>query len=129
MTDKELVKVAASVREQAYAPYSKFKVGCAVLTESNKMYTGINIENVSYGATNCAERTAIFKAVSEGSRKIKTIAIASDSSDIIFPCGICRQVMVEFGDADTRVICSTKSGEFKVFTLGEMLPNAFKEIR
>jgi len=129
MNDKELLKVAASVRERAYAPYSNFKVGCAVLTEDDKLYTGVNIENVSYGATNCAERTAIFKAVSEGSRKIKTIAIASDSNDIIFPCGICRQVMVEFGDAHTRVICSKKSGEYKVFTLGEILPNAFKEIR
>jgi cytidine deaminase len=129
MTDAELVKAAAEAKEHAYAPYSKFKVGCALLTESDRLYTGINIENASYGATNCAERTAIFKAVSDGNTKIKAVAIASDSNDMIFPCGICRQVMVEFGDADTKVICSTKNGEFKVYTLDEVLPNAFTKIR
>lgn len=127
MDDKELVKIAGETKKKAYAPYSNFRVGAAVLTDSNKLYTGANIENASYGATSCAERTAIVKAVSDGERKIRTIAIASDSEDFIYPCGICRQVISEFGDSDTKVICSKKNGDFKVFTLEELLPNAFKE--
>ena len=125
MDYKELVKIAKDIKEMAYCPYSKFRVGAALLTNSGKVYTGVNIENASFGATNCAERTAMFKAVSEGETKFDAIAIASDKDDLIFPCGICRQVLSEFGDKDMKVICSKKNGEFKIFTLEEILPNAF----
>lgn len=127
MNNSELVKIAVEAKEKAYAPYSNFRVGAAVLTENNKVFDGQNIENVSFGATNCAERTAIFKAVSSGDRKIKAIAIASDSSDIIYPCGICRQVIAEFGDINTLVICSSINGTIKEYTLNDILPYAFKK--
>ena len=128
MNDEELVKVADQAKHKAYAPYSKFRVGAALLTEDDKVYTGINIENASFGATNCAERTAIFKAVSEGECKIKAIAISSDSNEITYPCGICRQVIAEFGDDHTRVICSDSKSNYKTYKLGELLPNAFRTI-
>lgn len=126
MEYNDLVKLAMEAKQKAYAPYSKFRVGAAMLMESGKVFTGANIENASYAATSCAERTAVVKAVSEGEKKIKAIAIASDSEDYIYPCGICRQVLLEFGDRDTVVICSKKSGEYRVHTLEEILPNGFK---
>ena len=125
MTDSELLKMAEEVKSGAYAPYSGFKVGAALLTGSGKVYTGINIENISYGATNCAERTAVFKAVSDGEKEIKKIAVASDSKDCIYPCGICRQVIAEFGTNDTRIICSDGKGGYKVYNLDELLPYGF----
>lgn len=128
MTDIELVKAAEEAKGRAYAPYSGFRVGAALLTGSGKVFTGINIENISYGATNCAERTAVFKAVSEGEREISVIAIASDSDDYIFPCGICRQVLSEFGTSKTRIICSSSKGSYKTYTLDELLPNAFTKM-
>ena len=128
MDDRELVQIAREVLDKSYCPYSKFRVGAALITGSGKLYTGVNIENASFGATNCAERTAVFKAVSEGETKIDRIAIASDKEDLILPCGICRQVLSEFGDMDMKVICSKKNGEYKVFTLGEILPEAFTKI-
>lgn len=127
MTDSELVKIAVAAKEKAYVPYSGFRVGAVVVTEGDKIFDGQNIENASYGATNCAERTAIFKAVSAGERKIKAIAIASDSKDIIYPCGICRQVIAEFGDENTLVICSESDGNFRTYKLGEMFPFAFNK--
>lgn len=128
MDNKELVKLAQEIKENAYAPYSGFRVGAALLTGSGRVFTGVNIENASFGATNCAERTAIFKAVSEGEKSIRTIAIASDSDDFVFPCGICRQVIAEFCDRDTKIICSRKDGEYKIYTVKELLPHAFTEI-
>lgn len=125
MDDKELLVIAENIKKNSYSPYSNFKVGAAVLTQSGKAYGGVNIENASFGATNCAERTAVFKAVSEGEREIKAVAISSDSDEYTFPCGICRQVLTEFGDENTRIICGNKKGEFRVFTLRELLPNAF----
>jgi len=127
MDSHELVKIANEIKNRAYAPYSKFKVGAALITESGKVYTGINIENISFGATNCAERTAVFKAVSEGETKIEAIAIVSDSTDYIYPCGICRQVLSEFGGKNLKIICTNGKGEFKEHTLDELLPNAFLE--
>ena len=127
MTNSDLLKIAVQAKEKAYVPYSGFRVGAVVLMENEKVYEGQNIENASYGATNCAERTAIFKAVSSGERKIKAIAIASDSKDIIYPCGICRQVIAEFGDANTIIICSSSSGEFREYKLDEILPFAFNK--
>lgn len=125
MDDKKLLKIAMDVKKNSYSPYSKFPVGAALLTDNKKVYTGVNIENASFGATNCAERTAIFKAVSEGELKIKAIAVCGDSDNITFPCGICRQVILEFGDKNTKIICGNKNGDFKVFTLNELLPYAF----
>jgi len=118
----ELVKIAQETRKNAYAPYSKFKVGAALLTKSGRIYTGVNVENASFGATNCAERTAVFKAVSEGEDEIYAIAVASDSEEFIHPCGICRQVLSEFGKGSMKVICSNKKEEYRVYTLEELLP-------
>lgn len=125
MKSIELLKIAQKAKENAYAPYSGFRVGAAVETVSGEVFDGQNIENASFGATNCAERTAIFKAVSNGERKIKAVAIASDSKDLIYPCGICRQVIAEFGDENTLIICSSSSGEFREYKLNEILPFAF----
>ena len=122
---KLLLEKAYEGRKNAYAPYSKFKVGAAVLMENGKIYTGCNIENASYGATNCAERTAIFKAISEGNRKICAIAIVGADDEYTYPCGICRQVIAEFADENTEIILGKKSLEYTVKTLAEILPGAF----
>ncbi|TYQ15520.1 UNVERIFIED_CONTAM: cytidine deaminase [Acetivibrio alkalicellulosi] len=127
MDNSELFKMATDAKKYSYSPYSGFKVGAALLTDSGKVYTGTNVENASFGATNCAERTAVFKAVSEGERKIVSIAISGESDSLVFPCGICRQVLVEFGDENTKVICGNRKGDIKVFSLKELLPNAFTE--
>lgn len=119
-----LLKMAKEAMTKAYVPYSKFKVGAAVLTTSGKIYTGCNIENASYGATNCAERTAIFKAVSEGEKEISAIAIVSSSEAFTYPCGICRQVISEFmheGD----FIFDNAQGEIKVISFKEIFPYSF----
>ncbi|MBQ4282842.1 MAG: cytidine deaminase [Lachnospira sp.] len=121
---KRLIKSAKAVMKHAYAPYSGFKVGAAVLAQSGKIYTGCNIENISYGATNCAERTAIFKAVSEGERELLAIAIVSCKGEITYPCGICRQVMSEFMSKDSTVVLDSDSG-VKEYTLSELLPHSF----
>lgn len=122
---KLLLEKAYEGRANAYAPYSNFKVGAAVLAENGKIYTGCNIENASYGATNCAERTAIFKAISEGNRKICAIAIVGADDEYTYPCGICRQVIAEFANANTEIILGKKSLEYIVKTLAEILPGAF----
>ncbi|WP_058486953.1 cytidine deaminase [Defluviitalea phaphyphila] len=126
MPYKKLIEKAYKAKEMAYVPYSKFQVGAAVLTDSGKIFTGCNIENASYGATNCAERTAIFKAISEGERNFKAIAIVSSSGDFTYPCGICRQVIVEFMK-DGEIILANEKGEYKVYTVQEILPFAFTE--
>lgn len=125
MEYKELVSKAVNAREKAYAPYSKFKVGAAVLTEDGKVFTGCNIENVSFGATNCAERTAIFKAVSEGYQKIKAIAVVGDPLNYTYPCGICRQVILEFAEEDIDIIIGKNEDDFIVRTLSQILPGPF----
>ena len=128
---EELVKEALRMREYSYVPYSHFRVGAALLTQDDKIYTGCNIENASYTPTNCAERTAFFKAVSEGERKFKAIAIAGGPEnakelDYCAPCGVCRQVMMEFCDYETfQVILVKSETEYKVFTLQEILPLGF----
>lgn len=124
MDNKELVRLAAKAREYAYVPYSQFKVGAAVLTSSGEVYTGCNIENASYGATNCAERTALFKAVSEGHRKFVKLAVISNNENFAYPCGICRQVIAEFG-TDIEIITANCKEEFTVHKLDEILPYAF----
>lgn len=127
MTDKQLIDSAQKAIQNAYVPYSKFRVGAALLTKSGNVYTGCNIEIASFGATNCAERTAIWKAVSEeGKINIEKLAIVSDDEDYIYPCGICRQVMAEFAQDDMELICTKKNGEYKTIRFGDILPNAFR---
>ena len=120
---KELIKEAFKAKEKAYAPYSNFSVGAALLGKDNRIYTGCNIENVSFGATRCAEQVAIFKAISEGQREFKAIAIVSDEEGFTFPCGICRQVMVEF--KIPRVILGDLQGRYKEYGLDELMPYGF----
>ena len=125
MEDKELIAAAKKYRENAYAPYSKFKVGAAVLTKKGNVYGGCNIENSSFPVTNCAERTAIFKAVSEGEQEFAAIALIADTPEPCSPCGACRQVMVEF--KIPRIIMANMQGDVKVVTLEELMPYAFTE--
>ena len=125
MTDEELIAVAKKYREFSYSPYSKFKVGAAVLTKKGNVYGGCNIENSSYPVTNCAERTAIFKAVSEGEKEFEAIALIADTEGPCSPCGACRQVMGEF--KIDKIIMANLKGNKKVVTLEEVLPFAFSE--
>ena len=127
ITDQELIDYARKAMENAYVPYSKFHVGAALLTKTGKVYTGCNVEIASFGATNCAERTAVWKAVSEeGKLEIAKIAVVSDEPDFIYPCGICRQVLAEFADDEMELIATKKNGEYKVVRFGDILPNAFR---
>lgn len=123
MNVKELIKEAMIVKERAYTPYSNFKVGAALLGSSGKIYTGCNVESASYSPTICAERTAISKAVSEGEIKYEAIAVVG-SSNYTFPCGVCRQVIREFGK-DIKVIVANDEEDYKIFTLEELLPHSF----
>ena len=127
-----LIDVALKARENAYAPYSSFCVGAAVLCDSGKIYQGANCENASYPAGICAERAALFSAISKGERRLVAIALVggecgSDPGEIITPCGICRQALTEHGDSDMPVICARDTQEYTVFTLGELLPGAFNK--
>ena len=128
MSDKELMRYAVEARKKAYAPYSGFYVGAALLTKSGKVYMGCNIENASYTPTNCAERTAFFKAVSEGEREFEAIAIVGgkgeEASELCAPCGVCRQVMAEFCDGDFCVLLGTPN-KIEVRSLKELLPLSF----
>lgn len=126
MEAEQLIKAAIEAKEHAYAPYSNFRVGAALLTKGGKVYQGCNIENAAYSPTNCAERTAFFKAVYEGEREFEAIAINGDGDDYLFPCGVCRQVMAEFCDQDTFLIyVSKKNGAYQKYTLAELFPGAF----
>ena len=128
--EKELILQALEARKQAYAPYSGYTVGAALLTEEGHKYLGGNIENASYGATNCAERTVFFKAVSEGERKFTAIAIAGgtageDPVEYAYPCGICRQVMQEFCTEDFVIYVVKSKQDYRKYTLKELLPYGF----
>ena len=123
--NSRLIEFAIEAMENAYAPYSDFKVGAALLSKNGKIYTGCNVENASFGATNCAERTAVFKAVSEGEREFEKIAIVSSSGDFTYPCGICRQVLAEFMKDGTIVLYSASDG-IKEIEIKELIPYAFK---
>ena len=124
-TDKQLIDLAKKQLEFSYAPYSKFHVGAVLLTESGKVYLGCNIENASYGACNCAERTAVFKAVSEGEKGFLKIAIVSSAGGLTYPCGICRQVLAEFAP-EIEVILEDTDESIKSFRLDELLPYTFR---
>lgn len=123
MDAKELMKIARKARQNAYAPYSHFAVGAALLTESGRFYTGCNIENASYGLTCCAERNAIFAAVGAGERRFKMLAVAADSPEPVAPCGACRQVIAEFGIP--LVVMGNLKEATKTMTAEELLPYGF----
>ncbi len=125
-TKIKLLKAAYEAKEYAYAPYSNFSVGAALLTKEGRIFTGCNIENASYGATNCAERTAIFKAISEGERDFLALAIVSDFSGYTFPCGICRQVISEFSK-EFQVIFQNNKGEILSLSVKDLFPYPFNE--
>lgn len=124
----DLIREAFRAREYSYSPYSHFRVGAALLCGDGTVWKGCNIENRAYGPTNCAERTAFFKAVSEGKREFLAISIVggTEEPEWCYPCGVCRQVMAEFCDPDTfEIICARSEEEFKVYTLRELLPRMF----
>jgi len=129
--DKDLIRAALAAREFAWAPYSNFLVGAAVLTKSGTVYSGCNIENAAYSPTNCGERTAFFKAVSEGERDFSAIAIVGaprngEPRDFAYPCGVCRQVMMEFCDPKSfRIIVARSDDDYSVHLLDELLVNGF----
>lgn len=131
MTRSELISHALNARKQSYSPYSHFQVGAALLSMDGKLYTGCNIENAAYTPSNCAERTAFFKAVSEGVKSFSSIAIiggpeGADSLQLCAPCGVCRQVMMEFCDPKSfEVILAMDSEHYEVFTLEQILPMGF----
>ncbi|AYE33355.1 cytidine deaminase [Clostridium septicum] len=128
MNYNELIQKAIEARELAYCPYSNFKVGAAALFENGEIYTGCNIENASFGGTNCAERTAIFKGVSEGNKKLKALALIGDIKSFTYPCGICRQVISEFVESeDTPIIIIKNKEEYIVKTFKEIMPGAFTQ--
>lgn len=125
--EKTLFARSKTAMDQAYAPYSHYSVGAALVTEDDEIYTGCNIENASYGLTNCAERTAIFKAVSEGHKSIKTIIIVNKTSEMSKPCGACRQVMSEFMGPNSQVYLADNDNNFKEYSFKEILPLAFSD--
>jgi cytidine deaminase len=124
MEDKLLIKIAMEAREKSYSPYSNFKVGAAVYTKSGKIFTGCNIESASYSPTICAERVAVSKCISEGYKDIEKIAVVGSDKSISFPCGVCRQFILEFG-RNIKIICAKNIESYKVYTIDELMPNGF----
>lgn len=125
MNTEQLIKEAKAAREKAYVPYSKFKVGAALLTKDGKVYHGCNIENAAYSMCNCAERTALFKAYSEGDKDYSMIAVVADTARPVPPCGACRQVISELCSKDMKVVLTNLKGDVEELTVGELLPGAF----
>ena len=125
MMYKDLYGAACEMVERAYAPFSKFKVGAALLSKDGQVFTGCNVENSSFGATICAERTAFVKAISEGTTEFEAIAIVSSDGESS-PCGICRQFMKEFCDDDFKIITGNDEDSLKVYTMEVMLPEGFR---
>ncbi|PLX33088.1 MAG: cytidine deaminase [Clostridiales bacterium] len=121
---KRLIEMAMEAREGAYTPYSDFKVGAAVLADDGEIFTGCNIENASYGATICAERTAFVKAISKGHRSFTALAVVGKKDSYTYPCGICRQFIIEFGK-DIKIIVAKTPEDYKVFAIEELLPYGF----
>ncbi len=122
---ERLLTEARRAREQAYVPYSRFPVGAALLDDDGTVYGGCNVENASYGLTNCAERTALFKAISEGKRRFVALAVVADTPDPVTPCGACRQVMIELCPPDMKVYLANLNGALKETTVGALLPDSF----
>ncbi|MBZ5749785.1 cytidine deaminase [Metabacillus rhizolycopersici] len=125
MNIEQLIKEAKAARDMAYTPYSKFNVGAALLTNDGKIYRGCNIENAAYSMANCAERTAIFKAISEGDKNFAAIAVVADTKRPVPPCGACRQVIAELCPKDMKVILTNLQGDIEELTVNELLPGAF----
>jgi len=123
---EQLIQGAMAARKHAHIPYSNFAVGAALLTSNKRIYTGCNIENASFGLTNCAERTAIFKAVSEGEHIIEAIAVVADTKGPVSPCGACRQVLAEFCDENTKIYLTNLHGNTEEWTMAQLLPGAFR---
>lgn|SRR5690625_5095075 len=123
---KELINKAIQAREKSYSPYSNFKVGASVMGESGKIYSGCNIENAAYSPTICAERVAIFKAISNGEREIKKIALIGSTDSFTYPCGVCRQVMTEFASDDFEIIVAKNIEEYMSYSLDDLMPNSFR---
>ncbi|MGH7105850.1 MAG: cytidine deaminase [Acetobacteraceae bacterium] len=119
-----LIARARECLERAYAPYSRFQVAAAVLDEQGRLFTGVNVENISYGLSMCAERVAIFAAIAAGARRITALAVASSGADLLSPCGACRQVIAEFAAADVPVYCEA-AGSLHCWTVSELLPSGF----
>ena len=122
---KNMLRMANEARDRAYAPYSNFRVGACLKGATGAYYLGCNIENAAYSPSNCAERTAMFKAVYEGERQFDAIAIVWDGENPAVPCGVCRQVLAEFCDPEMPVICANRKGEYKQVAMGDLLPDAF----
>lgn len=127
METTELVALAKEASKKAYVPYSNFPIGAAVLTKTGEVFQGCNIENISYGLCNCGERTAIFKAVSEGYRELSSIAVYGATKEPVSPCGACRQVMVEFFEPSSKVILIAQNGKTVEMTVEELLPYSFTD--
>jgi cytidine deaminase len=125
MEEKELLNEAVKAREFAYVPYSKFKVGAALVSKDGQVFHGCNIENAAYSMTNCAERTALFKAYSDGVTEFETLVVTADTDGPVSPCGACRQVISELCDADMEVILTNLKGDVQRITVKELLPGAF----
>ncbi len=128
MATTELIDLAVKTSENAYVPYSHFPIGAVLVTAEGKIYTGVNIENASFGLTNCGERTAIFKAVSEGERSFKELIIYGQTEKPVSPCGACRQVMAEFFEPDLPVTLVAKNKSTVVMTVKELLPYSFTDL-
>lgn len=128
MATTELIDLAVKTSENAYVPYSHFPIGAVLVTDEGKIYTGVNIENASFGLTNCGERTAIFKAVSEGERSFKELIIYGQTEKPVSPCGACRQVMAEFFEPDLPVTLVAKDKLTVVMTVKELLPYSFTDL-
>lgn len=124
---EDIINEAKEARERAYTPYSRFKVGAALLTKDGELIKGCNIENASYGLTNCAERTALFKAVSEGKNDFAMMAVVADTDGPVSPCGACRQVIVEFCPPDMPVLLANMKGRVYETTVADLLPGAFTQ--
>ena len=128
MATTELIDLAVKTSENAYVPYSHFQIGAVLVTDEGKIYTGVNIENASFGLTNCGERTAIFNAVSEGERSFKELIIYGQTEKPVSPCGACRQVMAEFFEPDLPVTLVAKDKSTVVMTVKELLPYSFTDL-
>ena len=124
---EKMFNKALKAQKNAYVPYSNFPLGAAVLTEDGAIYTGVNIENASFSLTNCAERSAIFQAVSDGKRKIEALLIVTSTNNPVTPCGACRQVIQEFADGEIEIIMMTENGKELKMTSTELLPGAFTD--
>jgi cytidine deaminase len=127
ISDDELIELAKSARQWAHAPYSNFSVGATLLSSDGRLFTGCNVENSTYGLSMCAERVAIFKAVSEGVHEIARIAVVTDHEHVAPPCGCCRQMIWEFSSGDTEIVLANLAGDVKSYRITDLLPEAFDE--